>query len=72
MTDITAESVGLDPKGVLAASQNEQLRSKLTARIERDYTERGIFGVPMFITAEGARFWGHDRMEWGLRQGLVR
>ena len=43
----------------------------LTARIERDYTERGVFGVPMFITADGARFWGHDRMEWALRQGLI-
>jgi 2-hydroxychromene-2-carboxylate isomerase len=44
----------------------------LRARIRQNYEERGIFGVPMFVLPDGARFWGHDRMEWALHHGYVR
>lgn len=25
----------------------------------------------MFVTATGERFWGHERMEWAIRHGLI-
>jgi hypothetical protein len=25
----------------------------------------------MFVLSDGARFWGHDRMEWALDHGYV-
>lgn len=67
----TAGAVGLDPAEVLAASRDEALRRKLTERIERNYAERGLFGVPMLVTADGRRFWGHERMEWAIGRGLL-
>ena len=66
-----AESAGLDPEPVLAASRDEQLQSALVAQVESDYEERGIFGVPTLILPRGTRFWGHDRIEWALREGLI-
>ena len=66
-----AESVGLDPACALTAARDTDLRRDLTAEIEHNYTERGIFGVPMLITPEGDRYWGHDRIEWALRHGLL-
>lgn len=28
-----------------------------------DAVNAGVFGVPFFVTDDGARFWGHDRLE---------
>ena len=67
-----AEQAGLDPEAVVAASADPDRRAALREQIQRDYDERGIFGVPMFVLPDGARFWGHDRMEWALRHGYVR
>ena len=66
-----AESAGLDPEPVLAASRDEHLQRELVAQVDRDYEERGIFGVPTLILPKGTRFWGHDRIEWALREGLI-
>jgi 2-hydroxychromene-2-carboxylate isomerase len=66
-----AEAVGLDREGVLEASRDEAQRRALTDEVEKNYHEHGIFGVPMIVTAEGERFWGHDRIEWGIRRGLL-
>lgn len=67
-----AEQVGLDPDPVLAAAADPRERAALVERIQRGYDERGIFGVPMFVLPDGARFWGHDRMAWALEHGFVR
>ncbi len=67
----TAEAVGLEAEPLLAASRDEALRRELSAQIERNYEEHGLFGVPMFVLAQGDRFWGHDRMEWAIRYGFV-
>lgn len=66
-----AESVGLDAEEILAASHDAKLHEQLVKDIEYDYTERGIFGVPMLIKPDGDRFWGHDRIEWAVRGGRV-
>lgn len=66
-----AESVGLHPDRTIEAAEDPDLRAKLTERIDTHYRTRGIFGVPMFVLPDGARFWGHDRMEWALQHGFV-
>lgn len=68
----TAHGVGLDGDAVAAASRDEALRAEVTALVKRNYDERGLFGVPMFVLADGQRFWGHDRMMWAIRDGYVR
>ena len=67
-----AGAVGLDPAAAVVASEDEKLRGDLVERIQRDYDERDIFGVPMFVLPDGKRFWGHDRMEWAIRYGFIR
>ena len=67
-----ARSVGLDPDAAVAAGRNEALRAELESLVQRNYDERDVFGVPMFILPDDQRFWGHDRMEWGIRNGYVR
>jgi len=66
-----AESAGLDGGEAVAASQDEALREELVELVQRNYDERGFFGVPMFVLEDGERFWGHDRMEWAIRHGLI-
>lgn len=66
-----ARAADLDPEGAVAASQDEALRSELTAQVQANYDERDIFGVPMFVLPDGKKFWGHDRMEWAIRHGFV-
>jgi len=66
-----AESVELDGAAVASASNDETLREELRETVERNYHERGIFGVPMLLLPDGDRFWGHDRMEWAIRRGLI-
>lgn len=67
-----AALVDLDPDAVVAAGRDENLQKDLAATIQRNFDERDIFGVPMFILPDGKRFWGHDRMEWAIRYGFVR
>lgn len=67
-----AERVGLDPAAAIAASRDEKLRGALRDSVQRNYDERGIFGVPMFVLSDGTRFWGHDRMEWAIANGYAR
>jgi len=66
-----AKSVGLDEGEVLAACHDAERRQRLRERIQRDYDEREIFGVPMLITPAKKRFWGVDRIEWAIRYGYV-
>jgi len=66
-----AESVGLDASVILAAALDPERQQALTSQVQRDYDERGIFGVPTLIMPRGTRYWGHDRIEWALREGRL-
>jgi 2-hydroxychromene-2-carboxylate isomerase len=59
-----ADAVGLDGNDAVAAASDPALRGELVARVQANYDEREVFGVPMFILPTGEHFWGHDRMEW--------
>jgi 2-hydroxychromene-2-carboxylate isomerase len=56
---------GVDPDDVLAQAQSEPIKTRL-----RDETQaaqqRGIFGAPTFVTADGELFWGNDRLQQAL------
>lgn len=66
-----AESVGLDGNEIVAASASEESQAALVAQVKSDYDERGIFGVPTLILPRGTRLWGHDRIEWAIREGQI-
>ena len=51
---------GFDP--ALADSGLLQGAETYAANLE-EAVERGVFGVPFYITGDGARFWGQDRLE---------
>ncbi len=57
--------LGLDPESVVAAAQAEENKTGLRAQGD-EARERGIFGAPTFITADGEMFWGNDRLERAL------
>lgn len=56
---------GVDTEQVLAAARSAPIKARL-----RDETQaaqqRGIFGAPSFVTADGELFWGNDRLERAL------
>jgi len=66
-----AESVGLDVQAILDAALDEAHQRELVSRVQRDYDEAGIFGVPTLILPRGSRYWGHDRIEWAIREGRL-
>ncbi|TMV09898.1 2-hydroxychromene-2-carboxylate isomerase [Ruegeria sediminis] len=54
------EAAGFDPKladsGLLAGAET------YAANLE-EAVERGVFGAPFYITSDGQRFWGQDRLD---------
>jgi 2-hydroxychromene-2-carboxylate isomerase len=66
-----AESVGLGAAAILDAALDPANRDALTAQVQHDYTEHGIFGVPTLILPRGTRYWGHDRIEWAIREAKI-
>jgi len=66
-----AGRVGLDEDRARAAAEDPALRSEVTELVRRNYDERDIFGVPMFVLPSGETFWGHHRMEWAIRYGYL-
>jgi 2-hydroxychromene-2-carboxylate isomerase len=66
-----AEEVDLDPVSILAAGFDTGGQAMLTEQIQREFDEQGIFGVPTLIMPRGTRYWGHDRIEWGIREGKI-
>jgi 2-hydroxychromene-2-carboxylate isomerase len=66
-----ARAVGLDPDAIVAAAEDAENRRELVDAVRRDFEERDIFGVPTLIMPRGTRYWGHDRIEWAIREGLV-
>jgi 2-hydroxychromene-2-carboxylate isomerase len=65
MSDILA-CLKIDPRPVLATAQSDAIKAHLRAQTE-EAQQRGIFGAPTFITADGELFWGNDRLEAALR-----
>jgi 2-hydroxychromene-2-carboxylate isomerase len=62
---------GLEAEPVLRAARDPERRAALTAQVRQDFDERGIFGVPTLILPRGTRYWGHDRIEWAIREGRL-
>ena len=58
-------SVGAGPDDVLAAAATDPIKSRLKDHV-RQAQERGLFGAPSFLTADGELFWGNDRLEQAL------
>lgn len=57
--------VGAGPDHVLAAAQSDPIKALLKDHV-RMAGERGLFGAPSFLTADGELFWGNDRLEQAL------
>lgn len=57
--------VGAGPEHVLAAAQSDPIKALLKDHV-RMARERGLFGAPSFLTADGELFWGNDRLEQAL------
>jgi 2-hydroxychromene-2-carboxylate isomerase len=58
-------SVGAGPDEVLAAAATDPVKARLKDHV-RQAQERGLFGAPSFVTADGELFWGNDRLEQAL------
>ncbi len=56
----------LDAAKVLAAAQADANKARLREQTV-EAQQRGIFGAPTFVTADGELFWGNDRLERALR-----
>ncbi len=69
--EAAAKTACLDGAEVVAASQDAGLQGQLRAQVKSDFDERGIFGVPTLILPRGTRYWGHDRIDWALREGFL-
>jgi 2-hydroxychromene-2-carboxylate isomerase len=64
LTEILA-AIGVDAEAAMAAAQAPATKEALRAATALAQ-ERGIFGAPSFITADGELFWGDDRLEQAL------
>jgi 2-hydroxychromene-2-carboxylate isomerase len=53
------------PDPVLKAAQSDDNKARLREQTEAAQ-QRGIFGAPTFIAADGELFWGNDRLERAL------
>ena len=56
----------IEPQPVLAAAQSDAIKARLRAQTE-EAQRLGVFGAPIFTTADGELFWGNDRLEPALR-----
>lgn len=50
---------------VIAEAERVANKDRLRAQTE-EAKARGVFGAPSFVTADGALFWGNDRLEMAL------
>lgn len=67
----TLERLGLDAEGWISRAQSTEIKQALKDRVAQAQ-ERGIFGAPTFITADGEMFWGDDRLEQAIEWQLKR
>lgn len=65
LRDVLADA-GHDPDAILLRIEGEDIKADLRARTDRAIA-RGIFGAPVWETADGALFWGQDRIDFALR-----
>ncbi len=56
----------IEPQPVLAAAQSDAIKARLRAQTE-EAQRLGVFGAPIFTTADGELLWGNDRLEPALR-----
>ncbi len=56
------EEAGGDPATALAAAETEAVKQALRAATE-EAADKGIFGAPSFVAADGELFWGNDRLD---------
>ena len=60
------------PEPVLKAAQSDANKARLRDQTD-EAAQRGIFGAPTFIAADGELFWGNDRLErallWAKQRG---
>jgi 2-hydroxychromene-2-carboxylate isomerase len=57
--------LGLDAERILSDAQSDENKARLRAQCD-EAQERGLFGAPTFIAADGEMFWGNDRLERAL------
>ncbi len=63
------EAVGTSPDRWLAAARTDVVKAALRERVSAA-EQRGIFGAPSFMAADGELFWGNDRLEQALAHTL--
>ena len=63
--DLILSGLGHDPARISAASETPENKAALRERTEAA-AQKGIFGAPAFVTADGELFWGDDRLEQAL------
>ncbi len=64
MADLLLEA-GAPAKSTLAAAHSRETKIGLRAAVT-DAEERGIFGAPSFVLADGELYWGDDRLEHAI------
>lgn len=64
LAPLIAEAGGA-PAAALAAANSDAVKARLKDHVAQA-RERGVFGAPSFITADGELFWGNDRLEQAL------
>lgn len=60
-----AREAGLDADAVVASTGDAAAKAALFAAVD-EAKALGIFGAPSFVAADGALFWGDDRMDDAL------
>jgi 2-hydroxychromene-2-carboxylate isomerase len=64
------QGLGVAAEPALARARSDDIKGRLRAATA-EAQERGVFGAPTFICADGELFWGHDRMAdalaWAVR-----
>jgi len=63
-------AVGESPERVLAVADSDATEARYLEATEAA-KQRGIFGSPSFVTADGELFWGDDRLEAALEWVLT-
>jgi 2-hydroxychromene-2-carboxylate isomerase len=59
------QAVGRTPHQWLAAAKTDEVKTALRERVSTA-EQRGIFGAPSFVAADGELFWGNDRLEQSI------
>lgn len=60
---------GADATHVLAAAQSQENKDALRSSVG-EAENRGIFGAPSFVLADGDLFWGDDRLDQALEAAV--